>query len=194
MTGDPHCPACGFEWVKSAPNPVVHVCTGRAGCVQHPGRENPAPDSAPAGADVPVGKADIVERLREAYDRVKLWPEKSLAGMQDLLLLRNLTPEAAAEIARLRAEVERLREDRDRLLMADAATRAYLAADRAALAQRVAEAVRERVRMCAARATIYSIPIHPRTAIRDVRAEIVNQIDALDLGPIVAAALKESAP
>jgi hypothetical protein len=99
--------------------------------------------------------------------------------------------------ARLQAEVERLREDRDRLLMADAASRAYLAADRAALAQRVAEAVRE---ACAAVAathsrrsslTNYNFTANTRDdqAAMAAAAFVHDEIIAIDLGPIVAAAL-----
>jgi hypothetical protein len=79
--------------------------------------------------------------------------------MHDLLLLRNLTPEAADEIARLRAENERLTRDHDAVCRAipdrflldppDGGT-VYpeeaiqrMVADRAALAHRVAEAVRD---------------------------------------------------
>jgi hypothetical protein len=102
--------------------------------------------------------------------------------------------EMYAETARLRAEVERLKGERDaareaggeariaeneaehaRVSMSLRATK--LEADRAALAQRVAVAVRE----ACAKEVGTGTPPHVR-------------IRAADLGHIVAAALKESAP
>ncbi len=204
MSGDPHCPACGFEWVKSAPNPVAHVCTGRPGCVRaDPDRETPAPESDPAGADVPDGKADIVERLQAGtVISGARWPGDTSPPV-DECMTDDLMAEAAdalvakdAEIARLRAENERLTGERDdaRRLLEEAKTligtlqwslewekegrrkdRAQAEADRAALAQRVAEAVRCRA--------LLIVDLRDRARIR-----------AIDLGPIVAAALKESAP
>jgi D-arabinose 5-phosphate isomerase GutQ len=113
--------------------------------------------------------------------------------------------EAADEIARLRGEVERLTrqvdhwigyarttethaarlEDRRADLAARAADLALKAqavakADRAALATRVAEAVREACKQ-AVIGTYGDARNHHR-------------MDAIDLGPVVAAALKESAP
>lgn len=177
MSGDPHCPACGFEWVKSAPNPVAHVCTGRPGCVRHPERENPAPEKPPAGANVPVGKADIVERLRMCdapfYESSPTVNES----------LRDDIEKAADEIARLRAETVQLVELAEYKRAEVAAVRGTverLQADRAALAQRVAEAVREACKQ-AVIGTYGDARNHHR-------------MDAIDLGPIVAAALKESAP
>ena len=44
-----------------------------------------------------------VEGLRGAYDKVKLFPENRPSGLMELLELRNLVPETASEIERLRA-------------------------------------------------------------------------------------------
>jgi hypothetical protein len=101
-----------------------------------------------------------------------------------------LMAEAAAEIARIQAEVERLTEERDYWisraheagdtaeLLDDYAD--HLEADRAALATRVAEAVR--------REGVGRV-LHAET----IGAAIEN-LHAMNLRPIVAAALKESAP
>ncbi len=63
----------------------------------------------------------IVELLTEAYDKVKEWPEHSETGFMDLLSLRNLVPEAADEITRLRSELANARDEQritNELLMA----------------------------------------------------------------------------
>ncbi len=66
-----------------------------------------------------------------------------------------------------------------------------MVADRAALAQRVAEKVREAMRMRASGVVLHSVSRHPLTAQREMRAEIVEEMAAMDLRPIVAAAIKE---
>jgi len=217
MSGDLKCPAC----IKPRNKPP-ECYVGRPGCVRadhiadagkmvepHSNRENPAPDSAPAGADVPVGIADIVDRaLTDGSVTVK---QRALVA-------------AHAEIARLRADVERLTrqvdhwigyarttetyaarlEDRRADLAARAADLALKAqavakADRAALATRVAEAVRE---ACAAVAathsrrsslTNYNFTANTRDdqAAMAAAAFVHDEIIAMDLRPIVAAAIKK---
>jgi hypothetical protein len=178
------CPACvirvidrmrpGGRWRDPS-------CTGRPGCVRHPNRENPAPDSAPAGAGVPDGKADIVDRLRQGTVMADVrWPGDNSPPV-DEYETDALMAEAAAEIARLQAEVERLQ------------------ADRAALAHRVAEAVRE---ACAAVAathsrrsslTNYNFTANTRDdqAAMAAAAFVHDEIVAIDLDTIVAAAIKK---
>lgn len=149
MSDQKTCPACrvrSIEYPTAGGIVEDRSCTGRAGCVQHPGRENPTPDSAPAGADVPVGKADIVERLRDgAILHPRRWSgdcHSDLGGSVDEAATDALMSEAAAEIARLRAEVERLKAE-----AFDAWGRKEAAlADRAAIAQRVAEGERDEAR------------------------------------------------
>jgi hypothetical protein len=204
MTGDPKCPACvirvvnhgmPFEWRDPS-------CTGRAGCVRHPGRENPAPEKPPAGADVPVGKAgaDIVERqiVRALLDTSVSVKQNALGvAMAEIIRLRTAN-------ARLQAEVERLTGERDELLhenmaLVDAAMITDLAnrPDRAALATRVAEAVRE---ACAAVAathsrrsslTNYNFTANTRDdqAAMAAAAFVHDEIIAIDTAAIVAAAL-----
>jgi len=192
MTGDLKCPACEvFHIDPCGPNAdEKRVCTGRAGCVRHPDRETPAPDSAPAGANVPVGKADggadpVLDALRE----VRSGNVAGYMGPEVVILSREQHDSVHAVVMKLRAEVERLTGERGELLrenmaMVDAAMIADVAdrPDRAALATRVAEAVRE---ACADVA---------RARWRDAAsaqgpAHITIGIRALDLGPIVAAAL-----
>jgi len=243
------CPACilkaGIHRVGQWPGTLTTVdktCTGRPGCVRDvgprgmvgrivaeherlttPERENPAPESAPAGADVPDGKDDLVMALR------------LLAGAQVRADSRERLRAAADEIARLRAEVE----TKDALLKADEAVIAdlraevekvgneamdhldtlgdihqemdeyglpmggevtatdvgrfvgHIRAEFPALAQRVAEKVREAMRMRASGVVLHSVSRHPLTAQREMRAEIVEEMAAMDLRPIVAAAIKE---
>jgi hypothetical protein len=163
-----------------------------------PNRETPTPESGPAGADVPSGTTGIVDRLRDGLIG-DAWGETDIDASWGLMT------EAADEIARLRGEVERLTrqvdhwigyaratethaarlEDRRADLAARAADLALKAqavakADRAALATRVAEAVREACKQ-AVIGTYGDARNHHR-------------MDAIDLGPVVAAALKESAP
>jgi len=238
------CPACR---VRSVEYPTAggivedRSCTGRAGCVRadhipdagkmvepHPERETPAPESGPAGPGVPVGIADIVERLRRFAERdsarrdVPINPKQHICGLaaDEIVCLRaeveRLTrkvdhwigyarttethaarledrrADLAARVAELEAEVERLTRERDMAREAGGEARiseskaeharvsvslrvTKMEADRAALAQRVAEAVR-----CGA---LLVVDVYDRARIR-----------AMDLGPIVATALKESAP
>jgi len=104
MTGDPKCPACGFEWVKSAPNPVSHVCTGRPGCV----RTAPVPP-VPATSGVDSGATPIMpdgwEQNAQPTDTLLL------ALSMGMKVGPAVAQQAADEIARLRAEVERLNGD-----------------------------------------------------------------------------------
>jgi hypothetical protein len=168
------CEACDVDANEWA------VCTGRPGCVQKGGVE--------PGVDTPATSgADIVRRLRGTW----IWSN----GRDERL--RN---EAADEIARLRAEVERLTGERDEakahhvqwVAEVDADLTeieanmdrqdAERAAHIAALAQRVAEAVRG---ACAERG---------HSLWYDAESECgpsytSDGIRALDLGPIVAAAL-----
>lgn len=52
----------------------------------------------------------LVERLRVSHDRVSEFPEvRGMAGIMDLLALRNIVPEAADTIERLVAERDDLR-------------------------------------------------------------------------------------
>jgi hypothetical protein len=205
MTGDLKCPADdGVDWgaagrylkrneaalvdlMAKVDDLMVDGAVYHAAIVEHPERETPAPESAPAGADVPVGKDDIVKRLRGTW----IW-----SNDRD----ERLRNEAADEIARLRAEVERLTGERDEakahhvqwVAEVDADLTeieanmdrqdAERAAHIAALAQRVAEAVRG---ACAERG---------HSLWYDAESECgpsytSDGIRALDLGPIVAAAL-----
>jgi hypothetical protein len=107
------CPACRVRSVEYPTTGGIvedRSCTGRAGCVRHPNRENPAPESAPARADVPVGKADIVERLRDLVRLDKSEYGGPYGGAAARECMRAMT-DAADAIARLRAEVERLNGD-----------------------------------------------------------------------------------
>ena len=187
MSDQKTCPACilkaGIHRVGQWPGTLTTVdktCTGRPGCVRDvgprgmvgrivaeherlttPDRENPAPDSAPAGAGVPDGKADIVDRLRQGTVMADVrWPGDNSPPV-DEYETDALMAEAAAEIARLRAENERLTGERDEakahhvqwVTEVDADLTeieanmdrqdAERAAHIAALATRVAEAVRE---------------------------------------------------
>jgi hypothetical protein len=182
-----------------------------------PNRETPAPEKPPAGAGIPVGKADIVGQLRGTW----IWSNDRDERLRneaadEITRLRGEAEDAARKHAsdlrlavlaerarhfdvktRLRAEVERLTAERDaardaggdarisenkaehaRVSMSLRATK--LEADRAALATRVAEAVREACKQ-AVIGTYGDARNHHR-------------MDAIDLGPVVAAALKESAP
>jgi len=121
------CPACRVRFIDyPTAGGIVEdrSCTGRAGCVRDvgprgmvgrivseherlttPDRENPAPESAPAGADVPVGKAgaDIVERqiVRALLDTSVSVKQNALGvAMAEIIRLRTAN-------ARLQAEVER---------------------------------------------------------------------------------------
>ena len=67
----------------------------------------------------------------------------------------------------------------------------HIRAEFPALAQRVAEKVREAMRMRASGVVLHSVSRHPLTAQREMRAEIVEEMAAMDLRPIVAAAIKE---
>jgi hypothetical protein len=213
MSGSHKCPACVIrvvdpggpgEWRDPS-------CTGRPGCVraemeemiqraeaagwtfsysiggvdivEHPDRENPAPESGPAGADVPDGKEVLTDEDRMAAEWAALaegpGPLGTTPKMSDLRREygKHLTrrPAKDAEIARLRAEVERLTEElaaqtSDTTEALDAL--AVEMADRADLGARVAEAVR-----CGA---LLVVDLRDRARIR-----------AMDLGPIVAAAIKE---
>lgn len=52
--------------------------------------------------------SEIVSELTAAYDKVKEWPENSETGFMDLLVLRNLVPEAISELDRLREALEEI--------------------------------------------------------------------------------------
>lgn len=54
--------------------------------------------------------SSLCERLQDAYDKVAFWPERSPHGINDLLHLRNLIPEAIAALRADRAEIMALRE------------------------------------------------------------------------------------
>jgi hypothetical protein len=92
---------------------MIEGAVSHAATVEHPERETPAPESGPAGADVPDGKADIVERLRQGTVMADVrWPGDNSPPV-DEYETDALMAEAADEIARLRAEVERLTRERD---------------------------------------------------------------------------------
>jgi hypothetical protein len=156
--------------------------------VDHPERETPAPKSAPAGAGVPDGKADIVDRLLAGTVMGAVrWPGDNSPPV-DEYRTDVLMAEAADEIACLRAEVERLTEFAAFKRSEVAAVRGTverLQADRAALAKRVAEAVRE--------ALILSVrSAEWARGHRITQAEwetLRDHLRALDLGRIVVAAL-----
>jgi chromosome segregation ATPase len=233
------CPACrvrSIEYPTAGGIVEDRSCTGRAGCVHHPNRENPAPETAPTGADVPDGKEDLEIALR------------LLAGAQVRADSRERLRAAADEIARLRVEVERLARQVDHWIGCTRATETYAArledrradlaarlatadqqierlndlalkldtanhvltagivrqqADRAARDMAVAEAVREAcaeefdrradiVEKLEAQLLQANEPVH-RDTVRNLQryAQVARWVD---IGPIVAAALKESAP
>jgi hypothetical protein len=205
------CPAC--ETVSPSRGVYKYTyqsCTGRAGCVRadhipdagkmvepHPNRENPAPEIAPAGADVPDGTTDIVKRLRALVRLDKPEYGGPYGGTAARECMRAMT-DAAAEIARLRADLstERHERTRDAVRMMQHQARADRAiAARAALATRVAEKVREEAAKKAARACLVppdgGSPTEGEVAVADGAAA---DIRAIELGPIVATALKDSAP
>jgi hypothetical protein len=176
---------------------MVDGAVSHAAIVEHPERETPALESAPAGANVPDGKADIVERLRDG-PMGDDWGDVDIDGTWSLMT------DAAAEIARLRAEVERLTGERDhwisRALHADIIAELlddyadHLEADRAAFAQRVAEAVREACATAAQRAVPADCDFEGvwgdyEHGVDDTHEAMNTRMAALDLGPIVAAAL-----
>jgi len=197
MSGEAKCPACilkaGIHRVGQWPGTLTTVdktCTGRPGCVR-------ADHVADAGEMVPAGGAGIVGRLRGGtVAAAKRWPGDTSPPVDESETDALMT-EAADEIARLRAEVERVTADlsterhertRDAVRMMQHQARADRAiADRAALAQRVAEAVRDHLDD-----TVHDA-IHD--AIGDVserdrvRSDVLGAMRAADLGPIVAAAL-----
>jgi hypothetical protein len=53
---------------------------------------------------------EVVEKLQAAYEKVKLWPENSSTGIADLLVLRNMVPNAADLLLRQAGEIKRLTE------------------------------------------------------------------------------------
>ena len=138
MTDQTKCPACDVaERVEGTHR--IYTCTGRPGCVQHPNRETPAPEKPPAGAGVPEGKTDIVERLRRTLEEMA---NRCSVPMDVWDRHANAVLMSAAEIARLRAEVERLTGELAAQTSDTTEALEALAvemADRAALATRVAE-------------------------------------------------------
>jgi hypothetical protein len=124
-TDPSECPVCGLDFADRH-NPA---CTGRAGCVRQ--ATDPAPVTAPTTETGPAsGKATgIVEPLL-------VLAEGFYAETHDMIVA------AHDEITRLRDEVERLGEECN-VQMAAAWANEVRQEDRAALAQRVAEAVRE---------------------------------------------------
>jgi hypothetical protein len=106
MTGDPKCPACDvFERVEGTHR--IYTCTGRPGCVRHPDRENPAPESDPAGADVPFGITDIVDLLLVGTVMGAVRSPGDTHPPVDKYRTDALMAEAADEIVCLRAVVEK---------------------------------------------------------------------------------------
>ena len=59
--------------------------------------------------------SDLVRKLRVAYNRVAEFPEYDTNGFMNLLLLRNLIPEAADELASLNRELNKLINDLERI-------------------------------------------------------------------------------
>ncbi|MCA3700604.1 MAG: hypothetical protein IOB84_12580 [Brevundimonas sp.] len=185
MTGDPNCHACVLRFDSEVNGWGGDECTGRPGCVRHPNRETPAPEKPPAGEDVPDGKGgdDIVERRADDGWRPVSFTERAAVVEEfrgrepwrhmanEIVRLRKIGAEKEAEIARLRAETVQMVELAEYKWAEAAAARGAverLQADRAALATRVAEAVR-----CVA---LLVVDLRDRARIR-----------AMDLGPIVAA-------
>jgi hypothetical protein len=118
MSGDPKCPACVIrvidpggpgEWRDPS-------CTGRPGCVRadhiadagkmgepHPDRETPAPNSAPAEAGVPDGKADhpriaralaLIDRVGDAAAEAILTGEAAVVPVVALRLMTGVAEQA----------------------------------------------------------------------------------------------------
>jgi hypothetical protein len=153
------CPACR---VRSIEYPTAggivddRSCTGRAGCVRHPERENSTPESGPAGVNVPDGKADIVEQdephVAAAIEAVRgvergelmahLGPRVVVLPKEEHDRYYEIVVQQRAEIARLRVEVGRLTRQVDHWIGCARATETHAARledRRADLAARVAE-------------------------------------------------------
>ena len=58
---------------------------------------------------------ELVKRLRDTYDLVKMWPEKQPDGFTNLLVLRNLVPDTADRIEALTKERNALRSALNRI-------------------------------------------------------------------------------
>jgi hypothetical protein len=56
-------------------------------------------------SDEELTDEELVKALRDTYDLVKMWPEKQPDGFTNLLVLRNLVPDAADRIEALTAEL-----------------------------------------------------------------------------------------
>jgi hypothetical protein len=213
---DPKCPAC--ETVNPSHGVYKYTyqsCTGRPGCV----RTAPVPP-VPATSGVDSGASPI---MPDGWDQNAQPTDTLLLALSmGMKVGPAVAQQAADEIARLRAEVERLTgrvdhwigyarttethaarlEDRRADLAARAAdltlkAQAVAKADRAALAKRVAEAVRE---ACAAVAathsrrsslTNYNFTANTRDdqAAMAAAAFVHDEIIAIDTAAIVAAAL-----
>jgi hypothetical protein len=167
---------------------MPEIDTSAAGVRYHAGLLRSPPDAGGIAGDA----ADLLEALLSRAEAAEASDAESLAMYRRARERAEAAERERDEIARLRAEVERLMGERDhwisRALHADIIAELlddyadHLEADRAAFAQRVAEAVRE---ACAERghslwydAESECGPSHTSDGIR-----------ALDLGPIVAAAL-----
>jgi hypothetical protein len=195
MTGDPKCPAC--ETVSPSRGVYKYTCqycTGRAGCVRTaPVPPVPATSGADSGA-TPI-MPDGWEQNAQPTDPLLL------ALSMGMKVGPAVAQQAAAEIARLRAEVERLTGERDHWISRahhDAITvellddyAGHLEADRAALAQRVAEAVREAIRECQPSVSRHQWMSDEACTRAEAIEEWRKDIDAIDIAAIVAAALKE---
>jgi hypothetical protein len=201
-------------------NPITEQNQGTEtqAVVEHPNRENPAPESAPAGADVPDGKtgltraeALILEAVRgiergewmaHLGPRVVVLPREEHDRQHEVIL------KLRAKIARLRAEVERLKGERDAAREAGGEARiaenkaeharvsmslrvTKMDAARAALALRVAEAVREAIRECQPSVSRHQWMSDEACTRAEAIEEWRKDIDAIDIAAIVATAIKE---
>jgi hypothetical protein len=158
MTGDPKCPADdGADWGEAARylkrNEAALVdLMARVDDLIVDGAVSHEPESGDTRSP-PAGGADIVERLRQGTVMADVrWPGDNSPPV-DEYETDALTAEAADEIARLRAEVERLTGQVDHWIGYARTTETHAARledRRADLAARVAELERENEQLATA--------------------------------------------
>jgi hypothetical protein len=195
MTGDMKCPACVIRTVHlpSAGSYDDPSCTGRPGCV----RTAPVPPVPAGGVD--SGATPI---MPDGWEQNAQPTDPLLVALSmGMKVGPAVAQQAADEIARLRAEVERLNKLALKLDTANSDLTAGIVrqqADRAAFATRVAEKVREAVasefdrradivEKLEAQLLQANEPVH-RDTVRNLQryAQVARWVD---IAPIVAAAL-----
>jgi len=179
---------------------MPEIDTSAAGVRYHAGLLRSPPDAGGIAGDA----ADLLEALLSRAEAAEASDAESLAMYRRARERAEAAERERDEIARLRAEVERLMGERDhwisRALHADIIAELlddyadHLEADRAAFAQRVAEAVREACATAAQRAVPADCDFEGvwgdyEHGVDDTHEAMNTRMAALDLGPIVAAAL-----